>query len=104
MLEFNQPQSNHNGGQLAFGLDGYLYIAGRRGTGNGFMRFHPDSILDNKLIPRLALTGFNVKNRPYKLDSNIRALSHIDLKYNENFFSFEFVALDYTKSEDGGMA
>jgi glucose/arabinose dehydrogenase len=27
LLEITQPEANHNGGQLAFGSDGYLYIS-----------------------------------------------------------------------------
>lgn len=35
LLSYNQPQGNHNGGHLAFGPDGYLYIASGDGGGGG---------------------------------------------------------------------
>lgn len=35
VLSFSQPQANHNGGWIGFGVDGYLYIAsGDGGNGN----------------------------------------------------------------------
>ncbi|MCG2420053.1 PQQ-dependent sugar dehydrogenase [Aequorivita sp. F47161] len=35
LISYDQPASNHNGGNLAFGPDGYLYIASGDGGGSG---------------------------------------------------------------------
>lgn len=44
ILSFAQPFSNHNGGQLAFGPDGYLYIA----VGDGGSGGDPDENAQNR--------------------------------------------------------
>lgn len=43
ILEFDQPYANHNGGHLAFGPDGYLYI----GTGDGGSGGDPENNAQN---------------------------------------------------------
>lgn len=47
LLFMDQPAANHNGGDLNFGPDGYLYISMGDGGGTGHNR--SQSIIDNKL-------------------------------------------------------
>ncbi|MEM6581509.1 MAG: PQQ-dependent sugar dehydrogenase [Pseudomonadota bacterium] len=52
ILEFEQPYSNHNGGDLHFGPDGYLYIASGDGGSSGDPRElaqNPSSLLGKLL-------------------------------------------------------
>ncbi len=75
--------------------DGRIFLPGYLGAGKGFFYFHPDSIHDNTKIPPIVVSDFKVEGKPFSLDSNISAIQHITLKYDQNFFSFEFAALDY---------
>jgi glucose/arabinose dehydrogenase len=61
VLRINQPYSNHNGGMLAFGPDGYLYI----GTGDGGSAGDPGNRAQNTS----KLLGKILRIRPYKSGS-----------------------------------
>jgi glucose/arabinose dehydrogenase len=74
LLRFDQPQSNHNGGDLAFGPDGFLYVASGDGgdandnnpnghtavTGNG----QNTNVVLGKIL-RLDVNGNNGKRPTY---------------------------------------
>jgi glucose/arabinose dehydrogenase len=61
VIRINQPYSNHNGGMLAFGPDGYLYI----GTGDGGDGGDPAERAQNKNSP----LGKILRMRPYRSGS-----------------------------------
>jgi uncharacterized repeat protein (TIGR03806 family) len=58
LFELEQPYNNHNGGQIAFGLDGYLYLSLGDGGGGGDPGNHgqdPNTLLGS--ILRLDVSG-----------------------------------------------
>jgi len=83
---------------------GEMFVGGAYQSGKGYYRFHPDSIPDNRNIPPVVLTDFNVNNKPYLIDTSITFKKHVSLKYNQNFFSIECAALDYNDPIDNQYA
>jgi len=72
---------------------------------NGFNSFFPEAITDNTHEAETIITDFSVFNKPINigtkingnsiLNTSVNTVKNIELKYNENSFSFEFAALHY---------
>ncbi len=63
------------------------------GSPGAVFRFHPDSIKNNPFIPPIVITAIR------KFDEPVSFGKEINLSYNENFLSFEFIALSYISPE-----
>lgn len=63
LLVINQPYENHNGGQIAFGADGYLYVGMGDGGGGG----DPDETAqdDSSLLGKMLRIDVDVASSPY---------------------------------------
>jgi ligand-binding sensor domain-containing protein len=64
---------------------GSVYVGGL----DGFAEFTPDSLIESKTVPQIAITEFAVFGKTQPLSS-----PEIRLAYNQNFFSFSFASLD----------
>ncbi len=64
---------------------------------NGFSRFYPDNVEDNLIPPPVELTSFEVMG-PSHGGRVAFGAPEIRLRYDQNFFSFDLAALDYTDS------
>jgi len=84
--------------------EGIIYVGSKLGAKKGFFSFHPDSITKNNNIPPVVLTSFTVRNKTIVLDTAITLKKNLTLSYNENYLSFEFAALDYTKPDQNQYA
>ncbi len=83
-LEFNQGAYHQS-------KTGEIFLGGV----NGFNTFHPDKIEDNANIPQVHLISYKRFGTEIFLDTLIYDKRYLELTYKQNFFSFDFVALDY---------
>jgi signal transduction histidine kinase/CheY-like chemotaxis protein/ligand-binding sensor domain-containing protein len=80
------------------------------GGNNGFNFFHPDSVKENRGIPPVYITGFQLFNKPVEigedspLKKHIGEVKEITLSYKQSVFSFEFSALNYLSPEKNQYA
>jgi len=85
-------QSNEfNANAFLLSGSGEVFFGGMK----GFNGFYPSDIRLNQSVPRIVITAFKIFNQVQPgeiLDGDTILLNH-----NDNFFSFEFAALDYTK-------
>lgn len=69
LMSYNQPYSNHNGGCIAFGSDGYLYIS----SGDGGSGGDPDNNAQNITNPLGKILRIDVDNPQSPLNYGIPA-------------------------------
>lgn len=74
------------------------------GGNNGYNLFDPKSITDNPFKPPVVITKFFLFEKPFFMDTIITSKNSIELDYRQNFFSFEFAALNFTFPEKNKYA
>ncbi len=70
---------------------GVMYFGGNEGV----VRFHPDDIKDNDVVPPVVLVRIKKLNEQVWFDVPYQRLQNLELDYTDYFISFEFAALDY---------
>ncbi len=87
-------QGNEFNSNACYNLKNKLFLFGGI---NGFNAFYPDSIRESGYKPAIVLTSLRVLNEERYTPLQLSAVSNIDLSFKENFFSFDFAALDFTE-------
>lgn len=99
--------NNFNNGSALRLHNGMLIFGGT----NGWNAFYPDSIKENVSLPKIAFTNFWLNNKLVltntigsPLTSNINSINTIALNHDQNSFSIEFAALEFSPSKNNKYA
>jgi signal transduction histidine kinase/ligand-binding sensor domain-containing protein len=74
------------------------------GAAIGALGFYPEQLKDNITVPPIYLTDFKIFNKQTPLDTAIQFKKKIILAHDQNMFSFEFTALNFTNSDKNQYA
>jgi ligand-binding sensor domain-containing protein/signal transduction histidine kinase len=87
--------------------NGIIYFGGD----NGFNQLDPKEVIENKAIPPIVITDFQIFNKPVKvgvdhspLNEHISFTKELTLSYKQSVFSFKYAALNYISSSKNQYA
>lgn len=66
--------------------------------------FDPARLVENRHLPRVVLTSFRKFDQPLAVDSLMAQGGEVRLGHDENFFTLEFAALDFTNPQKNRYA
>ncbi|HKP15222.1 MAG TPA: two-component regulator propeller domain-containing protein [Gemmatimonadaceae bacterium] len=99
--------SEFNSGAYYKARDGAILFGGAK----GFNLLEPERITENTHVPSIALTGFQLYNKPVAigakgspLDQSITVAKKLVLRHDQSVFTIEFAALDFVAPEKNQYA
>jgi methyl-accepting chemotaxis protein/ligand-binding sensor domain-containing protein len=99
--------SEFNSGSYYRARDGAIFFGGAK----GFNLLEPERIKENLHVPPIALTGFQLYNKPVgigadgsPLDQSITVAKKLVLHHDQSVFTIEFAALDFIAPEKNQYA
>lgn len=78
------------------GAGGRIYIGGTR----GYVTIVPEEVRESSYMAPVVITGFRKFNEPAGAPGSLHTEKAIELSRHDNFFTFQFAALDFTSPED----
>ncbi|GHT63625.1 hybrid sensor histidine kinase/response regulator [Bacteroidia bacterium] len=100
---------NHKSGLNVFEFSDGAYLRDDKtgtlffGGTNGFVMISPDMYANKKFVPDIYFTGLKIYENEYNLNDLIQPDAKgefLKLKYDQNFFSISFIALDYLNGQN----
>ena len=94
---FDEDMKVHTLNEISKLQDGTLIVGFRKGLG----MVDPSDLKTNEELPKPHITAFNVYNKPRYIESTLYSTPEINLEPEENFFSIEFSAINFTNPKQG---
>lgn len=85
------PSNEFNQGSYFKNKKGKMFFGGI----NGLVSFNPKELVESDYVPPVYITSFKKFDKEVEFETGLDQLKNIEISYKDNFFGFEFVALDY---------